>query len=252
MPRRIVPFLVIAALAAALFVRLGFWQLSRLHERRERNGPLQARLALTQAELRSLPVDSAQYRRARVHGTLDTTHELVLAMRSYQGSPGVYLLTPMRIAGSDTAVLVNRGWVYAADGMTVDLQRWRESDTLYSGYADVIPEHAGARAVAPVMSRASERPNLLRRLDREALIKALPYPVAPVYLVASAPDSSKPPTQRVVRLGIPVLDEGPHLGYAFQWFSFATIAIVGAVLVAHRSRAEAAELRVVKGVTHEG
>lgn len=250
MPRRIIPFLVIAALAAALFVRLGFWQLSRLHERRERNRPLQARLARSQVELRSLPVDSAQYRRVSVHGTLDTAHELVLAVRSYQGSPGVYLLTPMRIAGSDTAVLVNRGWVYAADGMTVDLQRWRESDTLYTGYAELIPERVGTRAVAPVPSRA-ERPNLLRRLDREALLKALPYPVAPVYIVTTAPDSSTPTTQRVVRLGLPVLDEGPHLGYAFQWFSFATIAIVGAGLVAHRSRAEAAELRVVREGAHE-
>jgi surfeit locus 1 family protein len=247
MPRRIVPFLITAALAAAVFVRLGFWQLSRLHERRERNAPLQTRLARSETELRSLPVDSAEYRRVSVHGTLDTTHELVLATRSHQGSPGVYLLTPLRIAGSDTAVLVNRGWVYAADGMSVDLQRWRENDTLYSGYAELIPERADARAAAPVTSRASGRPNLLRRLDREALANALPYPVSPVCLVATAPDSSKPLTQRVVRLGLPVLDEGPHLGYAFQWFSFATIAIVGAGLVAHRSRAEAAALRLVKG-----
>ena len=100
-------------------------------------------------------------------------------------------------------------------------------------------------------SHASERPNLLRRLDHKALIGALPYPVAPVFLVATAPDSSKPPTQRVVRLGLPVLDEGPHLGYAFQWFSFAAIAIVGAGLVAHRSRVEAASLRLVGGAMHE-
>ena len=34
----------------------------------------------------------------------------------------------------------------------------------------------------------------------------------------------------------PVLDNGPHGGYAVQWFSFATIAIVGAAAVVRRER----------------
>jgi len=42
----------------------------------------------------------------------------------------------------------------------------------------------------------------------------------------------------------PPLDEGPHLDYAFQWFSFATIALLGygllAVKEARRLRPEAA------------
>ena len=29
------------------------------------------------------------------------------------------------------------------------------------------------------------------------------------------------------RLSPPVLDDGPHLSYAIQWFSFATIILVG-------------------------
>jgi cytochrome oxidase assembly protein ShyY1 len=37
-------------------------------------------------------------------------------------------------------------------------------------------------------------------------------------------------------LGPPTLDNGPHLSYAIQWFSFAAIAITGAAIVAVRSR----------------
>jgi cytochrome oxidase assembly protein ShyY1 len=32
------------------------------------------------------------------------------------------------------------------------------------------------------------------------------------------------------------VDAGPHLGYAFQWFSFAAIAILGFLLMLHLSR----------------
>jgi cytochrome oxidase assembly protein ShyY1 len=38
------------------------------------------------------------------------------------------------------------------------------------------------------------------------------------------------------RLAPPALDDGPHLSYAIQWFSFAVIAIVGAGIVAYRAR----------------
>jgi cytochrome oxidase assembly protein ShyY1 len=33
----------------------------------------------------------------------------------------------------------------------------------------------------------------------------------------------------------PALDEGPHLGYAVQWFIFSTIALVGYPLIIRRS-----------------
>ena len=35
---------------------------------------------------------------------------------------------------------------------------------------------------------------------------------------------------------LPQLTNGPHLSYAFQWFSFATIAIVGYVVLVGRDR----------------
>ena len=44
MPRRIVLFVVIAFAAAALFVRLGIWQLHRLGERRALNALVASRL----------------------------------------------------------------------------------------------------------------------------------------------------------------------------------------------------------------
>jgi surfeit locus 1 family protein len=240
MSRRLVVFVVIAIAVAAGCVRLGFWQLSRLAQRRERNTHVSARLAEPLVELTALAPDSAsRLRRARVTGTLDYDRELVLAARSFEGSPGVHLFTPVRIAGRDTAMLVNRGWIYAPDGVSVDLRRWRERGSTFSGYAELLPTVSDG---ASAMLRDSSR--IVRRLDYGAIARALPYPVSRLYLVATAVDSATPAGDRVARLPPPALDEGPHLGYALQWFSFAAIALVGAAAVVIRTRAERELTRV--------
>lgn len=238
MPRRTILFALIAAAFATLFVRLGFWQLHRLDERRRSNALVRARLVGPALDVSTLPADPAQARfhRARVSGTPDYAHELVLTMRSHDGTPGVELLTPIRRSGSDTAVLVDRGWVYAADGATVDESRWREPDTSYVGYVEVVATSGSW----PVMRGD---PRLIRHIDRSDVARAIPYPVAPVYVVATDAAGASPgavATQagqdRPRRLEPPPLDEGPHLSYAIQWFSFAVIAVVGAGIVVVRGR----------------
>ena len=233
MARRLVLFLLLAAVLATACIRLGFWQLSRLAQRRSRNAVVSARLAQPLVPLKSLPPDSTSIlRRAMISGTTDFDHEIVLAARSYQGSPGVYLLTPLRIPGSDTAVLVNRGWIYAPDGVNVDLKRWRERGASFVGYAELLPP---GRSASPdgVLKHDSR---IARELDLVTVNSLLPYPVASIYLVATEPDTTKPVGERVARLPRPTLDEGPHLSYALQWFAFAAIALIGGAVVAVRGR----------------
>jgi surfeit locus 1 family protein len=226
--RRVQVFVVIAVLLAALFVRLGFWQLDRRKERHGRNALITARLDSAEVDVTALPRDSARarFRRARVTGIADYEHELIYAARSYRGSPGVNLLTPVRIAGKDTAVIVNRGWVYAPDGVTVDEAKWREGGSTFTGYVDELPSTAGA-------SYAS-RPRVIARLSYDAVAKAVPYPVASVYVVMLGDSAIAP--DRLARLTVPPLGEGPHLNYAIQWFAFALIALAGAGVVVKQSR----------------
>lgn len=115
MRARIIAFLVVAAVLAAVFVRLGFWQLDRRAERVAANDKTRQLLALPAAPFGSLryEVDRAN-RHTFVEGIPDYDHEFVYAGRSRNGSPGVHIFTPVR-TGETTAVLVNRGWVYAPD-----------------------------------------------------------------------------------------------------------------------------------------
>lgn len=233
--------IVLTVVIAAFFTRLGFWQLSRLGERRAHNAQLASRAVSPAVPIAGLPTDTAKahYRRVRVDGTYDYSNEIVLTLRSRDGSPGVNIVTPLRRPGNDTAVLVVRGWAYSPDGMTIDLARWRENTTAAgNGFVETFPPPRGGLTHSPTHA------NAYRWLDRADLEKRFGYPLAPFYIVLTAgadssesgssnprPDSSVGPPPR---LSVPPMDEGPHKSYAIQWFSFAAISIIGMTLLLRR------------------
>src|SRR5215216_1132438 len=166
MSRRALAFVIFAIAVSAGCVRLGFWQLHRLSDRRALNALLSSRLADSPRPVRELLRDSASaaYRRVTATGSYDFANEFALASRTRQGSPGVNIVTPLRVPGTDTVVLVNRGWVYSPDAMTVDLSRWHERpEATVTGYLLEV----NAAGKGPVTAPANAR--VLRRLDRDSV-----------------------------------------------------------------------------------
>ena len=229
MKPRVIAFMATGSTLAAVFIALGLWQLSRLSERRAFNDQLRARAATTPVDVSQVPADTgaAHFRRVRINGIYDFDHEILLTNRSRNGSPGVNIVTPVRISGRDTAVLLNRGWVYAPDGMTVDLSKWREPQVVTGdGFVEIFQTREGE----PKLPRHQ---NAYRWMDRRTLSQAFPYPIAGFFVVLI--DSGGPQKADVPpRLQVPPLDEGSHMSYAFQWFSFATISIIGMFLFVRR------------------
>lgn len=222
-------FLALGIAVGLTCIRLGFWQLSRLQERKDFNRELLSRAQTAPVDLAEIPKDTGQahFRRVKLRGSYDFANEIRLTNRTRNGSPGVNIVTPLRMAGTDTAILVNRGWVYSPDAMTVDLGRWREPTELSAeGY---IENYAAGRG----NGRSTNHPTAYRWLDRPTLAQAFPYPIAPYFAVLIG-DSGRTSAEVPPRLGVPPLDEGPHKSYAFQWFSFAAISIFGTILYLRR------------------
>jgi surfeit locus 1 family protein len=224
---------VLGLLVAALCVRLGLWQLDRRAQRQAYNVEAAARLDAPPKPLTEVQGDSAAVRLQRVRAAGRWRYDLEVAWtaRSRNGSPGVYLMTPLALPGRDTLVLVARGWVYAADAATADFARWTEGDSArLDGFVLPFPraeERADTSGIAP---------RAVIRLDRERLQARWGVPLAPYYVVLTAADST-PGREPPARLAPPVVtDEGQHLSYAVQWFLFATIFGAGSVLVVWRAR----------------
>lgn len=226
---------VIGALASAgLCVRLGVWQLSRLHEKQALNAALLAsQQAPTLAVSGEPPPALAVLERAlQATGRYDETRQFLLSGRLHEGEPGVGVVTPLLLEGSRTAILVDRGWLPAPDAATARPQDYPEpGERTVRGLAEGLPQGVGGPSPRRL---AGDGPELwsLRGLDADSIAARLPYPVAE-FVLREAPGPNIPPLPRrsVRRLH----DESVHVGYAIQWFLFAAIILGGSVAFA-RSR----------------
>jgi len=205
--RRDVKLAIAAVIVAAGCISAGIWQLDRLAQRRARNAFQMARLALPALEVRrGLSADSARGRRVLAHGVYDFAGEKIWPGRSFEGTPGVALITPLRLTDG-SSVLVDRGWVYSPDAFHVDHTAYREADTAQvTGIAMIPPRGRGD-------------------VDESGFLP----------LVIQL-DGRDPPRGLPRRWPSPVFDNGPHLSYAIQWFSFALIALVGTAVMIRKGR----------------
>jgi surfeit locus 1 family protein len=209
--------LCVLALMGVL-ARLGVWQLDRLAERRASNAELRAALMADPLDLNRDPVsaETLEGRRVVATGVFDPDAQMLLKVQSWQGQPGVHLITPLVLADGATAVLVDRGWIPDAQANAADAAAYD-----VTGLVTV----EGAAAKSQMISRgAAVEPSGSQfewyRVDVAAMQRQMPYELLPIYV------RQAPPPEGNLTLpyrSAPEIDlsEGSHLSYALQWFIFS-------------------------------
>lgn len=229
---------VLIALLIVVMINLGFWQLRRLHGRKDANANIEKAETQPVVPIDSVlqPTDppsvggSIAYRPIRVTGTYDTANEVIIRARTQDGRPGVWVATPLRQANGD-AVLVLRGFLPSQgtlEAVPADAEPPTGTITV-EGLVQATETRGSFGATDP----ADGRLTTLARVDVERVAKQTPYPLYPVWVQLQT-QSPAQPGREPEALPAPVLDDGPHLSYAVQWFIFSTIAIVGYPLILRR------------------
>jgi len=212
----------------ALCTRLGIWQLDRLDQRRAFNHQFESMRALPPLDLNQdalQNISKMEWRAVKIQGEYDFANQVAIRNQYRETEYGYHLMTPLLFDGQ--AVLVDRGWI-PADGNSTspDWRKYDESGVVslagqirlgqtkpaFGGVPDALPENGG-------------RLEIWNNADLTRIASQLPYPILPIYIQPSADENdTEPPIpfQPTVEL-----TEGPHMGYALQWFSFATILFVG-------------------------
>lgn len=231
-------FVSIVFALGLLCIRLGFWQLDRLQQRRERVARLKAQMAMPAVDLLQLSnaLEEAEFRLASARGTFDHGNALLLRNRALNGVPGYHLVTPLLLAGSDWAVLVDRGWIEGGAEPRALLQRYRQPEqAAVEGLLLGSQSEPRLAFLADKVPGAGEEPlPAWRVLFIEGIAAQLPYNVLPLYLAQTEPlegSGEQPIPQPEIDL-----TEGPHLSYAVQWFAFAATAFIGGGLWLRRRR----------------
>ncbi|MBN1991105.1 MAG: SURF1 family protein [Anaerolineae bacterium] len=218
--------LVLAAII--VLINLGFWQLRRLEQRRALNANILAGLNAPVTLLAGQDVDPAALHLHRVSatGTFDNDESLVIRNRPFQGMPGVWLIAPLQLAGSNRAVLVDRGWIPLDNATPAKRQIYNQEGTVtIEGIAYQTQTRPDRWLIPtdPTPGPGETRLDEWFRVDIERIHQQqLPYPLLPIF-IKQLPNGDVASTTPPLREGEPELSEGSHLSYALQWFGFAVI-----------------------------
>ena len=232
-PRMVVLHLLVLALVLAL-ARLGTWQLERLEETRARSAAQLERLAAEPVDvpelLDGLSLDDTdrlaqlEFRRVTATGTWRVADEVLQRGRSHQGRPGFHVLTPLDLAEGGT-VLVRRGWVPFDNELVPPVTEATPPGgrvTVDGNLERSIPQPTG-----PIAQRDPDDGELdvVFHADLQRLGPQLGADVLPMLVRLEAQDP-EPSRELPIPAPRPPADDGPHLSYAIQWFSFLVIAVV--------------------------
>lgn len=212
------------------FINLGLWQLRRLEERRALNNEILAGLSQPSMVLDGADVapDRLHFHRVSATGTFDNAASVLLRNQPFNGQPGAHLITPLKIKGSERAVLVDRGWIPLVEAGP---DNWRVYDVSGEVTVNGIARRSQPRPdgflvpTDPTPGPGQTRLTAWFRVDIDRIQQQVPYPLLPIFIEQS-PDPAVGTNRPPLPAGDPVLDEGPHLNYAIQWFTFALILLI--------------------------
>ena len=232
-PRWIIAHVVVLILAV-VFVNLGFWQLSRLGERRLTNTVAETRFESEPTEVTALvqaaggDLESLEYRRATATGVFRPEDEVLIRSQVHQGVAGFHVITPLVGVGG-SAILVDRGWIpLVLDQVPVAEAPPPDGTVRVEGWVRLTQLRGALGPRDPDTGRLAT----MSRVDIDRIDEQVPYELEPVYLSLLGADSDELP----VAAPPPSFDEeGSHLAYAIQWFSFALIGLVGYFFLIKRS-----------------
>ena len=221
-------------LAALFFFVLTLWLGNWQSERADTKRALQARYDAA-LEAAAIPVggtlldrDSVLYRRVEVKGTFDDAQTILLDNRVYNGVAGYHVLTPLKIQGSQLAILVNRGWVAAG----------RSRDQLPETPAPQGVIKLAGMATDPhsryvELMQSTSQGRVWQNLDFERFAANYGARLQPVLLL----QTNRTEDGLVRDWPRPDTGVSMHVGYAFQWYSLATtLTVLWLVLNVKRHR----------------
>ncbi len=257
--RRWLVLAIIVSVLVPTAIRLGFWQVDRLEDRRAQNAVWGVRLEADPVPLEvildagdTLPSEQRRYLRVEVGGTILDAEQVLVRNRSLDGQSGSWVVTPLALTDARIVAVV-RGWVPL--GLTDPLDPILDPPPGRVALEGVLVP--GERPVAFGPSDPDDgRLSRLALLDLARLGTQLGTELGEEFVQQTSEELGVELPPELLELP-DVDDEGSHLAYAIQWFSFAVIGAIGFLALVRREAArlrrvqEASALEVVEGAEPE-
>ena len=207
----------------SLFAVLGVWQVQRALEKRGIEMRINAR---SQSSARTLDdtavnwdVQQSEYQKIKVEGEFLSTGQILVDTILMDGRAGYHVVSPLRIAGSERYILVNRGWVEQGESRQQLPEVVLPAGTVSLEGVVRTPSALPFVESSTVPLSLDERFSVWLYLDLEKYADESTVDILPFAMLQNN-DS-----------GDALVREWPayrakvamHIGYALQWFAFALI-----------------------------
>ena len=205
----------------SLFIKLGFWQLSRAHQKEKLLQSFTKRggkSPLTFKEMNS--IKDLRFYRAKLTGQFDNLHTLLLDNKIFNGKVGYEVYTPFKAEGIETPILVDRGFIPLGKsrselpGISSIIGRIE-----VSGMLNFPPTYV---AFGKMNESQLSSPWRIEFINLPLLSQALHEPLFP-YTLTLTPNH---PAAFAIEWQIVTMGPERHRGYAIQWFAFALTLVV--------------------------
>jgi surfeit locus 1 family protein len=218
-PRPITTAAAVAMLA--LLLSLGAWQGRRAEEKRAIQAMLDSRSAEPPVQLTGAVPDPAPllYRRVRARGEWIADRQFFVDNRIHEGRAGFEVVTPLRLAGAQEAVLVDRGWI-------------ARDSAIYPRHPEAPvpagPVEAAGTAIRPPARVLELSPQTVagdtwQNLSIERYAAHSGLALLPVVVLEDHPAAGLAPANDGAR---PDAGIARHLEYELTWYSLAATTLV--------------------------
>ncbi|WP_232496457.1 MULTISPECIES: SURF1 family protein [Methylotenera] len=205
-----------------LFIKLGFWQYEKavLKQKIQANFELSNKNKLPDLKDYLSNSEILEFKKTHVQGEYATQYQILIDNKVENSLVGYHVVTPLKIAGTNEYVLVNRGWiqgmtkradlpVFETPSGTLDVQgmAWVPTKKIFT-LEDKAQIAADSKTWQPVW----------QNLDMQKYVKNVPIKILPIIIKLDNKSTAggfvrnwEMSQERIVT----------HLGYAYQWFGFA-------------------------------
>ena len=223
-------YIILYVLGLSLLLGLSLWQYTRGLEKQEIVA--MARL-VSEAPVSVAPDDWSEYvyRDSKLEGQWADPRSFILENRIHKQRVGFEVLTPFRLSGDGTWMLVNRGWVASRE----EAEKPAVSGPVMLSGVLYLPEIGVAfgDAVLPDTLNSEYWPKKSLYIDMSVFSAVLELDLAPAILVLNERD----PSAFVQIWKAAVMTSAKHFGYAIQWLGLAiTFIIYGVIWFRRRTK----------------
>ncbi len=213
---------VLTIICIPLFIKLGFWQYEKALLKQKIQASFESSNKNQLPNLKGYLSNSEilEFKKVQVQGEYATQYQILIDNKVEESLVGYHVVTPLKIAGTDQYILVNRGWIqgksiradlptFETPKGTLEIQgmAWLPTKKIFS-LEDKAQIDTESKTWQPVW----------QNLDMQKYVKNVPIKILPIIIKLD----NKSTAGGFVRNWAMSQDRiVTHLGYAYQWFGFA-------------------------------